>query len=61
MVFDEWQNEILVAYIVSTQNKSTDFQSWMTTLKDVLRQDLLEWNLSAFIVDNVDVKINTIR
>jgi hypothetical protein len=33
----------------------------MTTLKDVLRQDLLEWNLSVFIIDNVDVKINTIK
>jgi hypothetical protein len=30
-------------------------------LKDVLKQDLLQWNPNAFIVDDVDAKINAIE
>jgi hypothetical protein len=42
-------------------NKRKNLQSWLTMLKDMLMQDLHEWNLSIFTVDNADAKTNTIR
>jgi hypothetical protein len=61
MVFDEWQNGIPVARIVSTWNKNMNLQTWLTTLKDVLKHDLLGWNPNVLIVDDADVETNTIK
>jgi hypothetical protein len=61
MVIDEWQNGIPMAWIMSTWNKNMNLQTWLTTLKDMLKHDLLEWNPNVFIVDDVDVETNTIK
>jgi len=61
MVFEKWQNGILVAWIVSVWNKSTNLQTWLIVMEDMLRHDLLEWNPNVFIADYVDVEINTIK
>jgi hypothetical protein len=61
MVFDEWQNGIFVAWIVSTHNNNMNLQMWLIVLKDMLKHNLLEWNPNVFIIDNANVEINAIK
>jgi hypothetical protein len=52
-----------MAWIILAQNKSTKTltSNCVTTLKDIFKKNLNEWNLNAFIVENVDVKINATK
>jgi hypothetical protein len=59
MVFDNWKNNYHIVYIVTFQNKQNDISKWM----DVFNQKMqgLDWKPNAFIVDDVDAKINSPR
>jgi hypothetical protein len=46
---------------VSGQNKNIDLQSWLTMLKDMFGQNLFNWNLTTFIVDDANAEINAIK
>jgi hypothetical protein len=41
-------------------NKSVDIQQWLITLKAKLQHDFPKWNPNAFIVHDVNAKINAI-
>ncbi len=56
-----WQLEKQLSYCVHVtfQNKQNDMSKWM----DVINQKMqgLDWKPNAFIVDDVDAKINSLR
>jgi hypothetical protein len=52
MVFDEWYNEVLVAYIVTSSYKKCDLAMWMDALNKSLLMVKNDWHPNAFIVDD---------
>jgi hypothetical protein len=58
MVFDEWQNEIPIAFIVIKKCRKNDLHLVLQSLSQRMPND---WMLSAIIVDNVQVEINILK
>jgi hypothetical protein len=61
MVFDNWKNDYHVVYIVTFQNKQNDMSKWMDVINQKMQGSKLNWKPNAFIVDDVDAKINSLR
>jgi hypothetical protein len=61
MVFDKWRNGVPIAFIITKQSKQIDLSPWMTELKTKVVAASPEWWPNAFIVDDVQAEINTIR
>jgi hypothetical protein len=58
MVFDKWQNGILVAFIAIGKSRENDLHPILQTLS---KHFLINWMPNAIIVDNVQAKINVLR
>jgi hypothetical protein len=52
VVFDEWYNGVLVAYIITSSYKQHDLTPWMDALKKSLLVFKSDWHSNAFIVDD---------
>eukprot|EP01018_Ginkgo_biloba_P032622 Gb_39009 [translate_table: standard] len=59
IVFNTHQNGILVAWIISSSSLANDIQNWMERFSRIHEIDPT-WRPSAFMVDDVDAKINSI-
>jgi hypothetical protein len=57
MVFDEWQNGILVAFIAIGKSKENDLHLILQTLS---KRFPINWMANAITVDNVQAKINVL-
>jgi hypothetical protein len=58
MVFDEWYNKVLVAYIITSSYKQCDLAPWMDALNKSLLMVKNNWHPNAFIVDDGGGGIN---
>jgi hypothetical protein len=61
MVFDEWRNGVPVAFVIAAKSKQTDLAPWMRALKEKLAQIRPDWRPSAFVLDDADNEINSLR
>lgn len=61
MIFDKWQNGCPGAYVVTSRSKQLDLAPWMLALKTKMIATLLEWRPNAFIVDDAQAEINSLR
>jgi hypothetical protein len=61
MVFDEWHNGVLVAYIIISSYKTCDLSPWMDVLNKILFFVKVDWHFNAFIVDDVRAEIYSLR
>jgi hypothetical protein len=57
MVFDEWQNGILVAFVVIGKSRENDLHPILQTLSKLFP---IKWMPNAIIMDNVLVEINVL-
>jgi hypothetical protein len=60
MVFDKWKKGCPVVYIITFQSKQTDLSKWMDVMNQKMQQSKPDWKPNAFIVDDVDAKINSL-
>jgi pSer/pThr/pTyr-binding forkhead associated (FHA) protein len=58
MVFDKWQNEIPITFIVIRKCQENDLQPILQSLSQKLPNDRM---LSAIIVDKAEVEINILK
>ncbi len=58
MVFDIWQNGILVVFIVIGKNRENDLHPVFQALSKCLP---INWMPNAIIMDNVPTEINVLR
>jgi hypothetical protein len=61
MVFDEWYNGVLVAYIITSSYNQHHLTPWMDALNKRLLMFQNDWHLNAFIMDDARVEINNLR
>ena len=61
MVFDEWQNGVPVAFVITAWQKQSDLASWMQKLKDRMLAAKADWHPNAFVLDNANNEINSFR
>jgi hypothetical protein len=52
MVFDEWHNNVPIAYIITSSYKTCDLSPWMDALKKNLFLVMVDWHPNAFIIDD---------
>jgi hypothetical protein len=52
MVFNEWYNGVLVAYIITSSYKQHDLALWMDALNKSFLVFKSDWNLNPFIMDD---------
>lgn len=61
MVFDEWRNGVPVAYIITSRARQIDLAPWMLAIRSRMRAGRLDWQPSAFVVDDADAEINSLQ
>jgi hypothetical protein len=61
MVFDEWHKGVHVVYIIISTYKTRDLSPLMDALKKSLFLVKVDYHLNAFIVDDAQAKINSLR
>jgi hypothetical protein len=61
MVFDEWQNGVPIAFVIIARQKQSDLAPWMQKLKDRLLAAKADWHPNAFILDDANNEINSLR
>lgn len=64
MVFDEWRNGILVAFVITARNKSTEAPTCHRgcALNNVkMTNEQAAWRPIAFILDDTKAEINSLR
>lgn len=61
MVFDDWQNGIPVAFVITARSRQNDLEPWMEALNAKLIEASPDWHPNTFIVDNVQADANAIR
>jgi hypothetical protein len=61
VVFDEWYNGVLVAYIITSSYNQHHLAPWMDVLNKRLLMFQNDWHPNAFIVDDAKVEINSLR
>lgn len=61
MVFDEWRNGIPVAFVITARSKSTDLSPWMRALNTKMTNEQVAWRPNAFILDDANAEINSVR
>jgi len=61
MVFDKWRNNYLIVYIITSRNKQNDLSKWMDVINRKIQESKLDWKPNAFIVDDANVEINSLR
>jgi hypothetical protein len=60
LVFDKWQNGILVAFIITSKCAEEDILRWLTALRDMVQLFKPEWHPNVVIVDCAKAKLNYI-
>jgi hypothetical protein len=58
MVFYEWQNGILVAFIVISKSQESDLEPILWALSKHMPSN---WMLNVIFIDNVQVEINVLK
>jgi hypothetical protein len=61
MVFDKWNNGCPIAYTITSWSKQNDLSKWMDAINRKMEESKGNWKLNSFIVDDVDVEINSLR
>jgi hypothetical protein len=61
MVFNKWKNGCPIAYIITSWSKQNDLYKWMDAINCKMQKSKQDWKLNAFIIDDVDVEINSLR
>jgi hypothetical protein len=61
MVFDQWHNDIHVAYYITSQCQQEDLTPWTHTLNKSIHNIYPSWDPNAFIVEYVQGEINYIK
>ena len=61
MVFYEHRNGVLVAWVISSRNSTTNICKWMLALFKVGVEEHLNWNVQAFITDDAAAEIEALR
>lgn len=61
MVFDNWRNGVPVAFVITARSKQSDLIPWMRALRDKLIGIKADWAPSAFVLDDADNEINSLR
>jgi hypothetical protein len=60
MVFDEWQNGIPVAFIITSRCQEEDIVAWLTKLRNRVLLVSPNWLPNAVIVDCAQAELNCI-
>jgi hypothetical protein len=60
MVFDEWQNGIPVAFIITSKCDEEDVLRWLTSLRDRVVKHCEDWHPNTLIVDCTKGELNCI-
>jgi hypothetical protein len=60
MVFDEWQNGIPVAFIITSKCTKEDILHWLTSLCNRMVKHREDWYSNALIVDCAKAELNCI-
>jgi hypothetical protein len=58
MVLDEWQNGVLIAFIIIRKNRESNLHPILQSLSQRMPND---WKSFAIIVDNIQIEINILR
>lgn len=58
MVFDSFSNDIHISWCITSNAKASNMAIWLNAKNEKIKKLDLEWKPEAFIVDNVDAKIN---
>ena len=61
MVFDKHRNGIPVAWVISSRNTTNDICKWMSALISSGKIAQPNWDVKAFITDDVATKIGALR
>ena len=61
MAFDEWRNDILVAFFVISRTREQDLHPVLHALHQRVHSLKTDWSPSSIIVDNAQAEINTLR
>jgi hypothetical protein len=56
-----WLKEWLFNYIITFQNKQNDMSKWIDAINRTMQESKPDWKSNAFIVDDVDAEINSLR
>ena len=60
MVFDEWENGILIAFVIVGKSKKKDILPWLKKLNARCCAIQPDWQPGSLIVDNVQAELNVI-
>ena len=61
MVFDDWLNGVLVAYIITSSSKQADLEPWMRALAKKMSSVQRDWMPNAFITDCAHAEIGGLQ
>ncbi len=61
MVFDEWRNNYLIVYIITSWSKQNDLSKCTDVINQIVQKSKLNGKRNAFIIDDVNAKINSLR
>jgi hypothetical protein len=56
-----WLEEWLSTYVITSRNKQNDLSKWMDAINRKMQKSKPNWKSNAFIVDDVNVEINSLR
>ena len=60
MVFDEWENDIPVSFVIVGRSREKDIEPWLHKLAKRCRAVQPEWEPGSVIVDNAQAELNAI-
>jgi hypothetical protein len=61
MVFDEWQNGVPVALVITARQRQSDLAPWMHKVKAKMLAAKAEWHPNAFVLNDTDNEINSLK
>jgi len=61
MVFDQWHNDIHIAYCITSQYQQEDLTPWMHVLNENIHKPHPSWHPNVFIIDYAHGEINYIK
>ena len=59
-MFDQWQNGIPVAFIITSKCAEEGILYWLTALRDQVVQFKFDWHPNAVIVDYTKAELNCV-
>ena len=61
MVFDKHRNGVPIAWIISSLNTTKDSKKWLSKLFEIGMKEHPDWQVYAFITDDVAAEIEALR